>query len=461
MRESASIIHGGLLLAKMNLQLSPLFLCEMVCPIMRTTPILFALFVTGSLIAQDKPNDPYFEQFHPLPAPKIEGLFLKEGDRLAICGDSITEQKMYSRAIETYLTVCTPELNVSVRQYGWGGETAEGFLRRMTNDCLRFKPTIATTCYGMNDHKYRPYDEANGNWYRDNQTKIVQAFKARGTRVVLGSAGCVGQNPWWSKDAANTKDALNQNLCQLRNIDIGIAEKEQVRFADVFMPMLIADFNSRKEYGTNYHLAGKDGVHPGWAGHMVMASAFLRSFGLDGQIGEFTVDLKSNDASVSKGHELVSFKDGEVKIKSSRYPFCGTGDRSKDDTVRSGMRFSKINKDLNRFVLIVKNGQSDKYKITWGNESKSYSSEQLGRGVNLADEFPSNPFSAAFDKVDNAVGEKQAYETRQIKDLFHGREGAADKEMTAALTEKARQPLVDAIHKAFVPVTHSIKIEAE
>ncbi len=428
---------------------------------MRTKLLLLSAFVGFSIFAQETPNDPYFEQFHPLPAPKAEGSFLKEGDRLAICGDSITEQKMYSRAIETYLTVCQPELNISVRQYGWGGETAEGFLRRMTNDVLRFKPTVATTCYGMNDHKYRPYDEANGNWYRSNQTQIVKSFKAAGARVVLGSAGCVGQRPWWSKNPADTKDALNLNLCELRNIDIGIAEQEQVRFADVFWPMLVADFNSQKQYGTNYHLAGKDGVHPGWAGHMVMAAAFLRSMGLKGELGEFVVDLKSNDASVSKGHDLVSFKDGEMKIKSSRYPFCGTGDRSKDDTVRSGMRFSKINKDLNRMVLIVKNGQSNKYKITWGSESKSYTSEQLGRGVNLADEFPVNPFSQNFDKVDAAVAEKQAYETRQIKDLFHGREGAADKEMTAALTEKTRKPLVAAIRKAFVPVTHTIKIEAE
>lgn len=87
-------------------------------------------------------------------APKYRGLLLKRGDRLALCGDSITEQKMYSRAIETYLTVCAPELDISVRQYGWSGEQAPGFLARMTNDCLRFKPTVATTCYGMNDHGY-------------------------------------------------------------------------------------------------------------------------------------------------------------------------------------------------------------------------------------------------------------------------------------------------------------------
>jgi len=40
-----------------------------------------------------------------------------------------------------------PQLQVTARQLGWSGETAEGFLRRMTNDCLRFQPTVSTLCY--------------------------------------------------------------------------------------------------------------------------------------------------------------------------------------------------------------------------------------------------------------------------------------------------------------------------
>src|SRR5689334_14909324 len=89
------------------------------------------------------------KKFNPAKAPPKPKLLLKKDDRLAICGDSITEQKMYSRIMEDYLTMCVPELNVTVRQYGWSGERAPGFLKRMTNDCLRFHPTIATTCYGM------------------------------------------------------------------------------------------------------------------------------------------------------------------------------------------------------------------------------------------------------------------------------------------------------------------------
>jgi len=91
-----------------------------------------------------KPTNSFFVKFNPRKAPAPGPLLLKEGDRLAIIGDSITEQKMYSRLIETYLTACVPELKITARQFGWSGETAEGFLHRMTNDCLRFEPTVAT-----------------------------------------------------------------------------------------------------------------------------------------------------------------------------------------------------------------------------------------------------------------------------------------------------------------------------
>src|ERR1017187_1043134 len=110
--------------------------------------VLFGL-VNFTLVAaplqESKPDDSFFDNFQPVKSPGFTGLLLKSGDRLAICGDSITEQRMYSRLMEDYLTTCVPQLKVSVRQYGWSGEQVPGFLGRISNDCLRFKPTIATT----------------------------------------------------------------------------------------------------------------------------------------------------------------------------------------------------------------------------------------------------------------------------------------------------------------------------
>jgi len=446
---------------------------------MRLKPFVLSIALIVAFAAQIRAQQATvagLEKFKPLPAPKTSGLILKEGDRLAICGDSITEQKMYSRIMEDYLTMCVPELKIMVRQYGWSGERAPGFLARMTNDCLRFKPTIATTCYGMNDHEYKPYEERIGKTYREKTAAIDEAFKANGVRVVEGSAGCVGKMPTWVKSANGTVEDLNLNLCTLRNIGIEVAEQEKVNFADVFWPMLTAGVQARDRYGADYAIAGKDGVHPGWAGHTVMAYAFLKAFGLKGEIGAFSVDLKANKLKVSKGHEVVSEKNGEFQIKSSRYPFCACtpetngpptypvcagDDVNKDNSIHSGMTLVPFNQDLNRLMLVAKNGKAGNYRVTWGAESKTFTSEQLAHGINLSEEFLNNPFGEAFAKVDSAVAAKQAFETKQIKQIFRSPGAKLDMEGVATESENERTPLAEAIHAAFVPVTHTIKIVPE
>ena len=436
---------------------------------------------------ETKPTDSFFAKFEPVKAPATGPLLLKFGDRLAICGDSITQQQMYSRIMETYLTVCVPEFEVTVRQYGWSGETAQGFVRRMTNDCLRFSPTIATTCYGMNDHRYRPYEDAIGQAYVENTTAIVREFKQAGARVVLGSPGCVGKMPSWVKTASGTVEDLNLSLCKLRNLDIEIAAKERVAFADIFWPMFTAGFEARHKYAPDYAIAGKDGVHPGWAGHLVMAYAYLKAMGLDGNLGTFTVDLASGKAAATTSHKVVSCKPGEVTITSNRYPFCAAGgDPAKDDNIRSAMTLIPFNQNLNRLMLVAKNARAKSYKVTWGDETRTYSAEQLARGVNLAADFAVNPFSDAFKKVDDAVKAKQAYEQKQIQRIFHDllngkykkaeeiadpeikklfdirdAVGKLDAEAIVKATETKRAPLAAAIQTAFVPVTHTIKIAAE
>jgi hypothetical protein len=415
-------------------------------------------------------------KFHPVPAPNTTGLFLKPGDRLAVCGDSITEQKMYSRMIEDYLTMCAPELKVSIRQYGWGGEIAVHFLSRMTNDCLRFQPTIATTCYGMNDFKYRPYEDGIGQAYRESSTAVVEAFKANGTRVILGSSGCVAKVPPWVKNSSYTLEDLDLSLCELRNIDIEIAKREKVRFADVYWPMLMAGIGAQEKYGTNYEIAGSDGVHPHWAGHTVMAYTLLKAMGLNGDIGTFTANLNTGKLKASKGHEVISARDGVFVVKSSRYPFCccleagqaaagypicGNYNATNDNTIQSGMTLVPFNQELNRLMLVASHGTAARYQVTWGNESKIFAADQLAEGINLAVEFPCNPFCETFSRVDAAVAAKEVYETKQIKELFYSSEARTNMEDVVARSETEHTILDAAIKAAFVPVTHTLKITAQ
>lgn len=425
----------------------------------RTVAFIFAPLALSSVASaqqfEPRPDSPYFKRFEAPLAPRTRGLQLRRGDRLAICGDSITEQKMYSRIIETYLTVCRPDLQIDVRQFGWGGETATGFLRRMDSDVLRFKPTVATTCYGMNDHGYQSYRSSIGANYAARMTTIIEKFQAAGTRVIVGTSGTVGKLPTWASFRAKFTDRedLNLNLCQLRSIDIDLANRFHTGFADVFWPMLIAGESAKGALGSGYILEGGDGVHPGWDGHLVMAHAFLKSFGLDGTIGSIDVDLSSKRARASAGHTIDAFDGKTVRVTSARYPFITSANRS----------LVPFDAEFNRFILKVSGAPrgSKGVRVTWGAETRSFSVADAARGINLAVAFNCEPFQTAFKQVDDAVLAKQAFETKQIKQDFRSPAARSDMEGVVRATEAERTRLVDAIHNAYHPVQHAITIEIE
>lgn len=416
----------------------------------------------GTYSYEPKPDDGAFTKFNPRLAPPPGPLLLRRGDRLAIIGDSITEQKLYSRIIETYLTVCAPQLEIQTRQYGWSGERTEGFLRRMDQDCLRFKPTVATLAYGMNDSRYRPFDTLNGKWYHDHYSEVVKKLKAADARVVVGSPGCAGKIAGWVKSRSGTLDEHNLHLCALRDIALQVAEEQGVAFADIFWPMYQQQVLAARKYGTAkkpYEIAGHDGIHPGGAGHLMMAYAFLRAMGLNGEIATIRFDSQTDTATASEGHKINRCEKGSISVTSQRYPFCADGPVDDDNSIRSGMSLVPFNQELNRFVLYVTRLAAPKAKITWGKNSVIVSAEELANGVNLAALFTENPFNAAFRAVDSAVAVKQAFETHQIKKVFHGQEGKRDMESAVSRTEKERAKLVLKIAEAKSAVDHQLLIQ--
>jgi lysophospholipase L1-like esterase len=419
-------------------------------------PLAFVLPLTAR---EAPPLPPELSVYVLEPAPVTREPMLKKGDRLAICGDSITEQKQYSVLIETYLTAAHPQLEITCRQHGWSGEQTGGFLNRIQNDVLRFRPTVATTCYGMNDFRYVPYDEAIAAEYRKNLTTMLATFQAAGCRVVIGSPGIIDSVPHWVKSAAGTQQDLNLSLSRFRNIGVEVARTGNTAFADVYQTMLLADHAAKKQHGPDFKVSGKDGVHPAWAGQMVMAHAFLKSLGVNGNLGSISYNATSGAATAVDGHEILTTENGVIRIRSKRLPFCpGPGVTDKDDSIRAGLALVPFDDELNRFLLRVVLPKSASYTVTWGEQSRTYAAGDLEKGINLAKEFDDNPFIPAVRKIQEAVSKKQEYETRQIKNIVHGPEGAADLEAAFALTEKARAPLEQAVTVSLQPVEHVIKV---
>jgi hypothetical protein len=139
-----------------------------------------------------------------------------------------------------------------------------------------------------------------------------------------------------------------------------------------------------------------------------------------------------------------------------------SADPADDNSIRSAFQWVPFEEELNRFQLVVKDARnSAHYEVKWGNILRSYTGAELRHGVNLAQDFTITPFDTAFRAVDSAVAAKQAYETKQIKEQFHGEAGRTDMEGTVQRTEAERAPLAAAIKAAMVPVEHTITITRE
>lgn len=336
--------------------------------------------------------------------------FLRWGDHVAVVGDSITEQKRYSRYIEDYLLMCQSHLKLRVMQHGWSGERAPGFEARLENDLLPFAPTVVTTCYGMNDGRYRAYEPHIGQAYAKSMNNIVRRLHREGIRVVVGSPGAVDTYSFTRLDPV----VYNVNLSYLRDIARGLAESVGAPFANVHDSMIVAMRKAKTVLGETYDVCGADGFHPQENGHIVMAYAFLKALGVDGEIGTIDVD-RSGKTTATVGHQISRSDGNTIEVVSRRYPFCFFGDEKDPTATRSILPFLPFQSDFNRFVLKVRNLTKDKATVTWGSHSRTFSKEELETGVNLAAEFLDNPFCEAFAEVDTAVARKQAVETRMIK----------------------------------------------
>ena len=400
-------------------------------------------------------------------SPASETL-LQEGDHVAVCGDSITERNVYSVYVEDYLLMCRPAPGLRTTQFGWSGERSWDFQRRIGNDVLPFHPTVATVLYGMNDGGYTRQEKVTIDRYHASLTDSVGQLRDGGVRlIVLGSPTLVDPATYKKGPAP----VYNETLDALAETARTVATEQGIPFADIHTPFRDVMKKAKAKWGDSYALGGPDGIHPSDAGHLVIAYALLKALGCSGEIGTISFDWDTGQAQASDGHQIVSVSDRKISIRSSKYPFCFPTEAAGQHGVRDILEFLPFNQDLNRFTLRIAHAPDEGVKVTWGSQTKSFPKAALENGINLAAEFPDNPFCETFRKTELLIKEKQLIETRTIKGLLHTflewqalfpedsqREGESFARLKKALLSKDDQ-LIQNSEKSVVPVTHLISLE--
>ena len=247
--------------------------------------------------------------------------FLKSGDRVVFCGDSITEQRMYANYVEDYLSLRYPEMNLSFVNAGWGGDTAKGGALRLDRDVLAVKPDVVILCYGMNDGGYcyvKPEDAAGA--FGKSMRAIVKRLKARKVRVVMLTNGAADDSVDALKWLRDVGDYNAGALKAIKNEALRIAADEGLPSFDLFTLMLDTLARAKKE-GVDM---GKDGIHPDESGSLIMAYGLLKALGVPPRHEEIRADLSAGKGRGNPAvRNLERTGDGwTFDLKLDGLPYC-------------------------------------------------------------------------------------------------------------------------------------------
>lgn len=336
---------------------------------------------------------PVFSQKSPEP--------FKQGDRVVFAGNSITEAGFYETYIWLYYITHFPERKIEVMNGGIGGDVARQIYVRLDDDILAKKPTVLSVSFGMNDSRYFEYpmhkDKTDSvrrsaidtayKWFTSIRDKL-NGMKDLKKIMMLSSPYDEtvknGKEPFWGKFKTM------EGICAFQKEE---AAKNNWAFVDLFYPM--TEINKKgQQKDTAFTITGPDRIHPGNAGHLVMAYLFLKAQGLANKpIAGVVIDAKTGKTAKAENASISGLQKKNNNIaftylaKSLPFPIDSTArvfwNPQKQYEALDVIPFTK---EFNSELLQVQHlDQSSDYILKIDGQSiGTYTGAAFNEGINLA-----------------------------------------------------------------------------
>ncbi len=321
-------------------------------------------------------------------AAQEKAFHLQDGDRVVFYGDSITDQRLYTTFTETYVVTRFPALDVTFTHSGWGGDRVGGggggnVDLRLERDVFAYKPTVMTIMLGMNDGSYRAFDQQIFDRYRTGYEHIVASLMkhAPGLRLTL-----IQPSPF---DDVNQPPAFeggyNQVLVRYGEFLKELADREYFVLADLNRPVVAA---LEKAKATDADLAKKiipDRVHPGAAGHLLMAAELLKAWNAPSLVCAIEIEAATPKVVRTVRSTVSNLAQSDRLSWTQRDQALPLPIDTSDAVMALAVRSSDIESALNQQPLTVTGLKSGTYQLSIdGVKAGEFSAEQLAAGINLA-----------------------------------------------------------------------------
>lgn len=330
-----------------------------------------------------------------------------DGDRVVFAGNSITEAGFYENYVWLYYITHFPDRKIKVLNGGIGGDVAEQIYTRLKPDILAMDPTVVVVTFGMNDSRYFEYINPafKGDSLRDAAIaaslagfeKIVAVLDSfPKIRKIIMSSSPYDETMKNEKNYFPGKSKTMEGIIRFQR---RIAEKNDWAYIDLFCPMTAIQQREQRVDST-FTLTGPDRIHPGKAGHLVMAYLFLKSQKLDNipvcavEIDVAALKVKKSInctiSGLSSSGNAVSFS-----YLSNSLPFPVDTRRDSGDAQGEweALKVIPFQREFNQELFVLKGLKPGKYAVfVDGKHVAEFSNEELNNGINLAlsDQTPQN-----------------------------------------------------------------------
>jgi lysophospholipase L1-like esterase len=325
------------------------------------------------------------------------GFALHDGETVVFYGDSITAQRLYTRFVEDFVLTRYPDLHIRFINAGVPGDQVSGgyagkMPERVVRDVQPFHPGMITVMLGMNDGWWGTESPQVDEYFKKGYGELLAALEsaAPGADLTL-----IRPSPY-DEITHGTEFPLYSRVIDDLAMDVSsmAAQKQasgarKIYLADFHQTMIDALTEAKSKSPEVAALIIPDRIHPGEAGHWIMAADLLKTWHVDPIVSSLIVDAHA----ASEAPIVVESRRTVVRklVRTS----LGLQWTQQDDDLPLPFDFnnalihllaeiSKIG-DLDREMLEVKGLTAGSYQLLIDDKVRAtFTASELNDGINLA-----------------------------------------------------------------------------
>ncbi len=346
------------------------------------------------------------------------------GEKVCFLGNSITQAGYFHYYIDLFHKIRYPNKRIKVINAGISGNQTKDALKRIKRDVFASTPSCVAIMLGMNDvgvylhtnktNRYKQREiEKRFSSYQQGYQKILNALKKRVSQIELLSV-----TPYEQTAYLDTTESIyhpNQELKKYSEFTSELALDNDYAFLN-FFDSLIEINKKMQETDSTFTIIGKDRIHPGKLGHLVMALNYLKSKNYPDTIFKISIDANKDSIKAYNGNIInPKITQGKISFKFIQHALPFPINALLKD-LKPFFPIKKINKE----ILQIKGLEQGTYKIAInGKRVSSFNEKDFEKGINLSNYTDTPQYRKALKVADLLLKKHEiiAFKLQQIKFL--------------------------------------------